>query len=617
MRASEATFRMLFNSLDQGFCIIEVLFDGEGQPVDYVFLEINSSFEKNTGLVNAVGKRMRALCPTLEAHWFETYGRIALTGEPKRFELAAAALGRWYDVYAFRVGAPEQHRVAILFDDITARKQVEQALRESEMRFRTLFETITEGFIIAALIRDSTGQVCDFRYLEVAPSFTAITGLAPEAVIGRTVAEVFEHIESPWLEAYRQVGNGIPARVEGHFGALDRWFLASFTPMGNDQVAIIFTDVTERHERERELMEARAKADAANASKSKFLAAASHDLRQPVQSLLLFSQVLANSLADHPARRVVDKMSAALDIFKELLDSLLDLSKLDAGLVTPEVAAYPVAALLQDLVDAYQPRMAAKGLRIKSRLGDEWAMVDATLLRRIVSNLLDNALKYTRRGGVLLVCRQVGKGVRIDVIDTGIGVPREHLDDIFREFVQVGEAGREQKQGMGLGLATVKRLADLLHYEVSVHSKPGRGSCFSVIVPGGEARAGACRPDVSAEAARCCRVLVVDDDSSIVEGLKVYLETAGYDVLTATGVDDAFAILRSGRPPDAVVADYRLGGAVNGTSLIEEARRETGLSLPGIVITGDTNVRRQPGVTLLHKPVTPDLLKKALVEICR
>lgn len=615
---SEVSYRSLFHSLDCGFCIVEVLFDGKISPVDYRFVEVNRAFERESGLAGVTGRRMRDIKPELEGHWFDIYGRIALTGVPERFESEAAALGRWYDVHAFPVGAKHQHRVAVMFDDITGRKQTEQALHETEARFRTLFDAIKEGFILGEFIRDPTGDVCDLRYTEVAPSFGAMTGLAADAVVGHTVRELFGRIEDVWMAAFKKAGRGTPARAEGYFAGLGRWFDASFTPLGDDRVAILFSDVTNRYRRERELQEARAKAEAANISKSKFLAAASHDLRQPVQSLMLFSQALTAKLAGHPAEGLVAKMSSALDTFKDLLDSLLDLSKLDAGLVVPEVKPCSMALILRELADAYQPRMEAKGLRFKERLGNEWAMVDATLFKRIVSNLLDNALKYTRCGGVLLACRRIDARVRIDVVDTGVGIHTQHLGDIFDEFVQIGEVGREQKQGMGLGLATVKRLATLLGHDLSVRSRPGFGSCFTIFVPMASATAIAEEPSPCPDVAdKPCRVLVVDDDWIIVEGMKALLETAGYEVVTATKADEAFALLYGDNPPDGIVADYRLGGSVTGISLIEDARRQTGLRLPAIVITGDTCVRSRSDLMVLHKPVAPDLLKKTLVDICR
>lgn len=481
-------FREIFDSVDHGFCVVEVIFDEEGRAVDYVFLETNSAFERNTGLADAVGKRMRTLRPGHEEHWFEIYGRIARTGQPERFENFAQALGRWYSVYAFRTGAPELCRVAIMFDDISARKEAEQE---------------------------------------------------------------------------------------------------------------------------------RGRAEAASLAKSKFLAAASHDLRQPIQSLMLFSQVLTLKLADHPVREVVVKMSTALDTLKELLDSLLDLSKLDAGLVTPEVRPHSMAVLVRELADVYQPRMAAKGLRFKTRLGDDWALIDPTLVRRILSNFLDNALKYTRQGGVLLAQRRIGDRVRIDVVDTGVGISQHHLDRIFDEFVQVGEAGREHHQGMGLGLATVKRLVDLLGYELSVRSRPEAWSCFTLFVPVAVASA-----DVAGgvkhvyRGAHPCRVLVVDDDQTIVEGMRALLETNGYRVVSATSAEEALTVIDNSTPPDAVLADYRLGGSITGMNLIELARERIGRDIPAIVITGDMGVRSRSSITVLHKPIAPAMLTETLAEVC-
>lgn len=479
----DGIYRQMFDAIDRGFCLIEVLFDETGKPVDYVFLAINKVFEEATGLRDAVGRRMREMAPDHEDHWFSIYGEIALTGVAQRFQNPARALGRWYDVFAFRVGEPRQHRVGILFDDITARRRTEEALQESEARYRRIFENINEGFTVLELLRDSFGLVYDARYLEVAPSVYALTGRRAEDMIGKTVIEVFGTLDEPWLRAFQSVGWGAAVQAENWSPAVGKWFRASLTPLGHDRISVLFSDVTEHYRRERELQAARRKAENANLSKSKFLAAASHDLRQPVQSLILFNNALSVKLGDHPAQAVVTKMSSALDTFTDLLDSLLDLSKFDAGQIVPEMKPCQVQSVLDDMILSYQPRMADKGLRFKVRMCDAWACLDPNLFRRIVGNLLDNALKYTKDGGVLLSCRVRGDRICIDVVDSGVGIAPDHQEEIFTEFVQISQEDGDKAHGLGLGLATVKRLADLLGYEISVRSINGRGTRFRIVLP--------------------------------------------------------------------------------------------------------------------------------------
>ena len=254
LRQSEERYRNLFNALIEGFCIIEMVFDADGRPVDYRFLEINPAFEKQTGLHGAQGKLMRELAPEHEAHWFEIYGRIALTGEPAQFVNEAKALNRWYEVYAFRVGGQESRKVAICFTDITERRRAEQELRQSEERYRRLFETMTEGLSFGEIICDDTGKPRDLRYLAVNPAFERQTGLKAADIIGRTTLELFPEAEPLWFERYGKVAlTGEPAHFEAWFGPLGRCFEVSAFQTEPGRFAVLFFDTTERKRMEEEL----------------------------------------------------------------------------------------------------------------------------------------------------------------------------------------------------------------------------------------------------------------------------------------------------------------------------------------------------------------------------
>lgn len=252
LQQSEERYRALFDSIDDGFCIIEVLFDEAGKPCDYVFLQTNPAFERQTGLHDAVGKRMRELAPGHEQHWFDVYGRIALTGEPVRFEDEAAALNRWFDVYAFRIGAPEQRRVAVLFRDILVRRRSEQALRESEARYRSLFESIDEGVTIIELVYDDRGRCVDFIYGESNPAQERLTGLHLRP--GRRFSDIVPSIDPAWMALYARVAKtGTPERFERYAPHLDRWFDVYASRIGGDgsrQVVVVYNNITgrKRHE---------------------------------------------------------------------------------------------------------------------------------------------------------------------------------------------------------------------------------------------------------------------------------------------------------------------------------------------------------------------------------
>lgn len=256
-RTLHENFRTVFDSIDEGFCIIEMVFDEARKPIDYIVLQTNAAFVGQTGLTDAVGRSMRDLAPEHEQFWYDMYGSIALSGQPKRFEHRADALNRWYNVYAFSIGDPGHHRLAVLFDDIADRKRAEEALRASEERFRTLFNAIDEGYCVMRLVRDQQDRVVDLVFTQANPSFHRHTGLS--RVIGRRVSELLPRFEQRWIDIYSEVATtGEPQREENYLADLNRWFSVHFLSMSeasDDLVAVVFEDITERKQRETALRE--------------------------------------------------------------------------------------------------------------------------------------------------------------------------------------------------------------------------------------------------------------------------------------------------------------------------------------------------------------------------
>ncbi len=256
LRESEARYRSLFRSIDTGFCVIESVLDESGTPADYRFVEINPAFSTQTGLdpERTVGKTALELIPDLEPFWIDTYGRVALTGEAFRFTDEAAAMGRWFDVYAFRIGGPESLRVAVLFNDITERRRTETALRDSEARYRSLFESIDEGFQVIEMVLDERGRPVNYAFLEINPAFAGQTGLEPEQTLGKLVLDVIPDLEPFWIETYGRVAlTGEPTRFENEAAALGRWYDVYAFRVGGPgsyRVAAVFKDVTQRKEAE-------------------------------------------------------------------------------------------------------------------------------------------------------------------------------------------------------------------------------------------------------------------------------------------------------------------------------------------------------------------------------
>ena len=378
----------------------------------------------------------------------------------------------------------------------------------------------------------------------------------------------------------------------------------------------------------RAAIDARAAAESANRAKSQLLAAASHDLRQPLHALGLFIAALAARLAHPDDRSLMARVQQALDALEAQFGQLIDLSKLEAGVLKVERARVALGPLFASMVAEYTPQADAKGLRltgVRTRLAVD---SDPALLARIVRNLVANAVRYTRAGGIVVGARRRGRSVVIEVVDTGIGIAPEHQARIFEEFFQV-QAGTSSKgsRGMGLGLAIVRRFCRLLDHEIALESCPGRGSRFSVTLP----RVTDVRAPLPHEVAVPSRreggslagatVAVIDDDPYAIEGMRALFGTWGAAVAGGATAHDTLAALgKLECYPDLIVADLWLDRDSTGLDAVATIREELGMRVPALVVSGDTSLAathavREAGLALLPKPVLPGALAAAAAAL--
>lgn len=401
-----------------------------------------------------------------------------------------------------------------------------------------------------------------------------------------------------------------------------RWFTTIKIPMRNESGDIIGVvglgrDITERRVMVQQLRQAKEQAEAANRAKTSFLAAASHDLRQPVQALVLFTAALRTRLKDHPAVLVVDRMKQSVDALQLLLESLLDISKLDAGVVGVNTQPVSLAAMISRLVGEYRGAAKRKGLALRSVPSHCLVQTDPVHMERVLRNLIENAIRYTERGSILIGCRQRGDHIELQVMDTGIGIPKDQIESVFQEFHQLGNPGRDRAKGLGLGLSIVRRLLGLLGHELTVTSIPGRGSCFGIQLPRVTGVAACPAYDRATPAAEGKAVLIIDDEATIRQGLEVLLQDWGYGVTAAADAEEAASVVAAHGIPDVIVADYRLQGGRTGTEAVEAIHRACGHSIPAIIITGDTAPERiaevkRSGHIIAHKPVSGESLQRLI-----
>ena len=385
-------------------------------------------------------------------------------------------------------------------------------------------------------------------------------------------------------------------------------------------IAAAIRDITEHKRIQCELLAARQAAERANQTKSRFLATASHDLRQPLQSLALLNGALRRMVGETHAQEALRYQEMAIGSMSRLLNALLDVSKLESGALRPQPSDMDIGPLFAELEQEFSAVAASKKLTLEVIHGGECVHSDPALLGQIVRNLLSNAIKYTHTGGVRLSSARGAKEVLIEVSDTGIGIDAAKLPHIYEEFYQIEPVGAARREGYGLGLSIVRRLVELLGLGLEARSELGKGSVFTLRLPPGahcaellehsSAEAEPARPRESP-----C-VLLVEDDAAVRDATGLLLRLEGYTVRLAGSLAEALEYIGSGERIDLIITDYHLGANQTGTEVIAQARTRFGEWLPAVLVTGDTSsaIRRLESnrLRLASKPIRADELLRLL-----
>ena len=377
-------------------------------------------------------------------------------------------------------------------------------------------------------------------------------------------------------------------------------------------ISSVIRDVSVRRQMERDIKAAQKAAERANKANSAFLAAASHDLRQPVQALSLLNGALRRTVTDERALQMIDSQESSLTAMTNLLNSLLEISRLDAGAVQPELEDFPIRRLIDRLSAEFDRQARGKGLRFSSKSCDAVVCSDPNLLAEVVTNLVSNAIRYTNEGDVAMRCVELDGECRLEVVDTGIGIEADQIEAIFQEFHQCRRPG-QNNEGFGLGLAIVRRLADLLDHRVDVASEPGKGSCFSVSIP----VVAKDRANVTLEhpvardlpKAAGGLIILIEDDVTVAHAWALLLEAEGYRVATASSAKDASAVVRHlDDEPVLLISDFHLLDGSTGVEAVAAVREYYQRDIPAFIVSGDTSkvvrdARMLDNSTLMSKPV--------------
>lgn len=418
----------------------------------------------------------------------------------------------------------------------------------------------------------------------------------------------------------------------GNFAMALMWLavLAYVLLFVNHQARVVAAQILLRCENEQLVVElkrqnalaedARRRAEEASRSKSRFFAAANHDLRQPLHSLGLFATALRSGSVDESGRQMIDQILQCTESLEQLFDNLLDISRLDAGQIEVKPETVPSNAVLNRLRSTFVDPAKNKGLTISVRGSRVTLNTDSTLLFRVLSNFVSNAIRYTDNGGIVVGVRRRGNVAHIEVWDTGVGISPEQHDRIFEEFYQLANPERDRKQGLGLGLATVKRIAQLLEHPIRVRSTPGKGSRFTIEVPIADpARIQSIAATIEQKVPNLLGnklIVVIDDEATVRLGMQSLLESWGCKCVTAMDAAEALQGI-NGRAPDFIIADLRLRGSDTGIEAIRTLRSTLGDGIPAVLISGDTaaeQLRRvsAAGLTMMHKPLKAVRLRALL-----
>ncbi|MGF7152184.1 signal transduction histidine kinase [Sphingomonas zeicaulis] len=539
----------------------------------------------------------------------------------------ALADGRWVQINELRTS---EGGIVGIYTDITEAKAEDareraRELGEKSVILQTTLDTIPQGVCVFDRER---------RLVAWNGPLLAVIGLPADGIgLIQTHAGLVEtctrhngrmddHRPLDWLSP------GAPDAIARRHHANGRVIDVRRALMPDGGMVMSFTDITEAlrsaealerrvAERTAQMEEAKIAAEHANLSKTRFLAAASHDLLQPLNAARLFIAALADRKLALPTRALVNQTSTALDSVEDLLEALLEISRLDAGAIQPEFADFCLAGLLDTLRIEFAPLASAAGLDLRIEASGQWVRSDVRLVRRILQNFLSNAIRYTPRGEVRVRCTSGADGVRVSIDDTGPGIPLEKQSEIFEEFRRLDSSRRTP--GKGLGLAIVRRASDMLRHPIALRSAPGEGSSFSILLPAGEAlsdAAVAISPAMRTRSMRDLRVLVVDNEEQIQRGMQVLLGDWGCAVGVAKTVAEAVQSAAA-VTPDIIIADFHLDDGETGDDAVQRVRQTVGRDIPAIIISADRSSELKArldgqNMPLLGKPVKPAQLRALL-----
>lgn len=515
LERKQKEYNSLFEEMNTGFAFHKIISNKEGNPIDYVFLKVNSEYERQTGLKadDILGRTALEILPKTDKKWIDTYGKVAMGGEPVRFELYIADLDKYFDVNAY---SPFKNFFVTTFYDITLKKKAANLIADSEWKYRTIFQNMSEGMVFNDLVRDEKGEVCNFLISDVNLSYERMFEQPREGIVGKKATEVFnlteDDIRKLWL---KHKGFNEPVSFDIYDEKTEKYFKVSYTYLGKEKLATIHTDITELknafikieksseqlqeqniayqklntelQEINKDLKTAKEKAEQSDRLKSAFLANISHEIRTPMNGIVGYIDILLNDVTDEEQRksylRIIRSSSNQL---LEIVNDIIDISKIESGVIDIYPSDLKVSDALEAARSIIQKEAESKGLefKIENKLDPARSVfTDFHKVLQILSNILRNAVKFTEEGSIELIVEEKGEDCLFRIKDTGIGIEPENQVVIFEYFRKADTSVNIARGGNGLGLAISRAYVNKLGGRIWVESTPGKGSEFMFTLP--------------------------------------------------------------------------------------------------------------------------------------